>query len=206
MSLQFSAAWAELAATPTALFALVGVLALIIAFILVRRVQITTRMLVHMGLLLALAVLLHQLRLYHMPQGGSITCGGMVPLLLLSYRYGPSIGCLAGFAYGMINLIQDPFILHPLQLIFDYPLPYMCLALAAALPKHMYISTAMAFGARFLCHFISGAVFFGSYAPEGTSPYLYSLTFNAAYLLPDFLICFLLLKFLPIKRLLAAMH
>ena len=60
-----------------------------------------------------------------MPQGGSITCGAMLPLLFIAYRYGPGIGCLTGFLYGLINILQDPFILHPLQVLFDYPLPYM---------------------------------------------------------------------------------
>ncbi|HEV2093551.1 MAG TPA: energy-coupled thiamine transporter ThiT, partial [Rubrobacter sp.] len=39
--------------------------------------------------------------------------------------------------------------------------------------------------ARFVCHFISGIVFFASYAPEGWNPYLYSAAYNAAYLVPS---------------------
>jgi thiamine transporter len=81
----------------------------------------------------------------------------------------------------------------------------MVLGLAALFPQHRYLSTIIAFLARFACHFISGAVFFASYAPAGTSAYLYSLTFNATYLLPDCLICLLLLKILPVSRLLRAM-
>ena len=162
-------------------------------------------MLVYTALMLALTIVLHQLRLYHMPQGGSITFGAMVPLLFIAYRYGSGVGCLAGFLYGMLNLLQDPFIVHPLQVLFDYPLPDMVLGLAALMPRHLYMSTALAFLCRFLCHFISGAVFFGSYAPEGTSPYLYALTFNATYLLPEFVICFVLLKILPVQKLIHAM-
>ena len=201
----FFASSAELMAHPTSLFTLLGVLLLILLFLYARRIKFTTSMLVYIALMLALTILLHQLRLYHMPQGGSITCGAMIPLLLISYRYGSGVGCLTGFLYGMFNLIQDPFIVHPLQVLFDYPLPYMVLGIAAAIPRHMYLGTAAAFLARFLCHFISGAVFFGSYAPAGTSPYLYSLTFNATYLLPEFIICFVLLKVLPVHRLLHAM-
>lgn len=195
----------ELLAHPASFFALLGVLLLIALFLRLRHVQITTVMIVYIGLMLAVTVLLHQLKLYHMPQGGSITCGAMLPLLFIAYRYGPGIGCLTGFLYGIINILQDPFLLHPVQVLFDYPLPYMMLGLAALWPKHRYISTGLAFLGRYLCHFISGAVFFGSYAPEGTSPYLYSLVFNATYLLPEFFICFLLLKVLPVSRLLHAM-
>ena len=39
--------------------------------------------------------------------------------------------------------------------------------------------------ARFLCHFVSGVVFFASYAPEGWNVYLYSAAYNAAYLVPS---------------------
>jgi thiamine transporter len=43
-------------------------------------------------------------------------------------------------------------------------------------------------------------VFFGSYAPEGVSPVWYSLVFNATYLVPEMLICCLILKVLPVKK------
>ena len=162
-------------------------------------------MLINVALMLALTIVLHQLRIFHMPQGGSITLGAMVPLLFLTYRYGAGIGCLAGFLYGMINLMQDAFILHPLQVLFDYPLPYMALALAAVLPGRFYAGALLAFAGRFLCHYISGVVFFGSYAPPDTSPYLYSLVFNATYLIPEAIICLVLLRVLPVPRLLSAM-
>ena len=170
-----------------------------------RRIHFTTSMLINVALMLALTIVLHQLRLFHMPQGGSVTLGAMVPLLFLTYRYGAGIGCLAGFLYGMINLMQDAFILHPVQVLFDYPLPYMALAVAATVPGRYYTGAALAFAARFLCHYISGIVFFGSYAPPEMSPYLYSLVFNATYLVPEAVICLLLLRVLPVPRLLAAM-
>ena len=135
--------------------------------------------------MLALTILLHQLRLYHMPQGGSITCGAMIPLLLITYRYGCGVGCLTGFLYGMINLLQDPYVLHPVQVLFDYPLPYMALGLAALLPSHRWLSTLAAFIGRFACHFISGAVFFASYAPIGENVWIYSLIYNATFLVPS---------------------
>ena len=81
----------------------------------------------------------------------------------------------------------------------------MALAIAAAVPGRIYLGAVLAFAARFLCHYISGVVFFGSYAPPDTSPYLYSLVFNATYLVPEAVICLLLLRILPVPRLLAAM-
>ena len=187
---------AELLAQPTSLFTLLAVLIFILGYLQMRRIRFTTSMLINVALML---------RLFHMPQGGSVTLGAMVPLLFLTYRYGAGVGCLAGFLYGMINLMQDAFIVHPLQVLFDYPLPYMALALAAVVPGRFYAGAALAFTARFLCHYISGVVFFGSYAPPDTSPYLYSLVFNATYLVPEAIICLVVLRVLPVPRLLAAM-
>ena len=195
----------ELLTQPASLFTLLAVLIFILGYLQMRRIHFTTGMLINVALMLALTIVLHQLRLFHMPQGGSITLGAMVPLLFLTYRYGAGIGCLAGFLYGMINLMQDAFIVHPLQVLFDYPLPYMALAVAAAVPGRLYAGAVLAFSARFLCHYISGVVFFGSYAPPDMSPYLYSLVFHATYLVPEAIICLVILRILPVPRLLAAM-
>ena len=196
----------ELFSHPTSGFAILGLLLLVGGGLYIKRVRLTTPIIVHIALMLALSTILYQLRLFHLPQGGAVTLGAMVPLLLLSWRHGPGIGTLSGFLYGMISLLQDPFILHPVQVLFDYPLPFMAMGLAGLLPQRIYLATALAFMGRFLCHFISGLVFFGSYAPEGMSPAIYSLTLNGSFMLTEFLICCVVLKFLPVQRLLAAMQ
>ena len=115
---------------PTSVLALFGVLILIAAAIQARKIKLTTKILVNISLMLALATVLHFLRLYHFPQGGSVTLGAMIPLLMISFRYGAGIGTLAGFTFGLINILQDPFVVHPIQVLFDYPLPYMAMGLA----------------------------------------------------------------------------
>ena len=196
----------DLLANPAATALLIGLLALVLGFIRIRQEELSTHTIIFAALMLALAVILQQLRLFHMPQGGSITAGSMVPLLLIAYRFGPGMGMLTGFLYGMINLLQDPFILHPVQVLFDYPLPFMAMGLAGLSPHHPFLGTTAAFCGRFACHFLSGVVFFGSYAPAGTSVYLYSFLFNITYLVPEFLICCVILKLLPVKRLISAME
>lgn len=191
----------EILAQPAVLLALMGVLVMIFGLMRIRREKMDTSVLINSALLLALAVVLEQLRIFHMPQGGSVTAGAMVPLLLIACRFGVGTGVLAGFAYGMINMLQEPFILHPVQVLFDYPLPFMAMGLAGISRQHIYWGTGLAFLARFVCHFISGVVFFGSYAPEGMSPVWYSLVFNITYLVPEMLICCLIFKVLPVKKL-----
>ena len=189
----------------TSFFALLGVLILILFVIYSRRIKFTTKMLINISLMLAMATVLQYVRLYHFPQGGAVTLGGMIPILLIAFRYGAGVGTLTGFIFGLINLIQDPFILHPIQVLFDYPLPFMAMGLAGIFPRKIFLSTLLAFCGRFICHFISGVVFFASYAPGGMSPIIYSLIANATYLVPELLICLLILKILPVQRLVDAM-
>lgn len=205
METTFSSKLAMIAESPSSIFALVGLVALILAFVYIKKIKMNTRMMVHIGLVLALTVVLHTLRLYHMPQGGSVTLGAMIPLLLIAFRYGPVGGYLAGFVYGLINLIQEPYILHPVQVLFDYPLPYMALGLAGYFKERILLGAIVGVCGRFICHFISGVVFFASYAPPGVSPYWYSMVFNATYLIPELMICLVILRVLPVKRILFQM-
>lgn len=193
-------------ASPTSIAALAALMIFIFALLRVKKITLTTRMITHIGLALALAAVLHAVRIYHLPQGGSITLGSMIPILLIALYYGAEVGYLTGFLYGMINLIQDPFILHPVQVLFDYPLPFMALGLAGYFKERMMLGTTIAVSGRFICHFLSGVVFFASYAPPGMSPYLYSLVFNGSYLVPELVICLLIMRVLPVKRLEMTIH
>lgn len=189
-----------LAQNPIETLTFIGIFIFFLFFIYINKIKFTTRLISHIGITLALTIILHFIRLYHMPQGGSVTLGGMLPIILLSLYYSPSVGYLTGLIYGFINFIQDPFILHPLQVLFDYPLPYMMLGIVGYFKNHIYLGTILAVSARFLCHFLSGIIFFGNYAPEGTSIYAYSFFFNISYLLPELVITLILLYLLPLNR------
>ena len=187
-------------ASPTTLLTLGGIILLVVALLRMKKVTFTARMMAHIGLALALATILHAFKLYHMPQGGSITLGSMIPLLLMAFFYGPAVGYLTGFLYGLINLIQDPYILHPVQVLFDYPLPFMALGLAGYFKKRYLVGTVVGIIGRFIFHYISGIVFFASYAPPEVSPYLYSFLFNASYLSMECIVCVVIMRMLPIER------
>lgn len=149
-----------------------------------------TRVLAEAALAIALAFVLGLITVFRMPLGGSISLE-MVPLVLLALRQGWKVGVLAGAAYGLINLAISPVILHPVQVLFDYPLPFAALGLAGLFSptvRGAIIGTVVAVLARFAAHFVSGVVFFASYAPEGWNPYVYSAAYNAAYLLPSLVI------------------
>ena len=196
---------ATILAAPSSLVVLAIVLTGLISLLLRSGRHLTISELTTTAMLIALAAVLGYFRIFHMPQGGSVTLGSMLPLLMIAWRFGAGAGALAGFIYGLISLLEDPFIVQPVHVLFDYPLPFMAMGLAGLLPGHRCAGAALAFCGRFLCHVISGVAFFASYAPASMSPLWYSLTFNASYLVPELAICFLLLWLLPVTRLLDAM-
>lgn len=198
--MKINKAISALGSDSTSLFALIGMLALIVFYIYISRTKITTKMLVNTAMLVALAAILHQIKIYHMPQGGSVTAASMVPLLLIAFAYGPGMGMLGGFIFGIINFLTSPYIVHPVQVLFDYPLPFMAMGLAGYFKDKFMIGAVVAMALRLLCHFISGLVFFASYAPTGMNPAVYSLVFNGSYIIPNLLITLLVLGLLPTKK------
>jgi thiamine transporter len=149
-----------------------------------------TRVLTEAAIAVALSFVLGLFVLFKMPFGGSVSLE-MIPLILLSLRQGWKVGVVAGAAYGILDLALDPFVVHPLQLLLDYPLAFGVLGLAGLFKptvRGAVIGATVAVLARFICHFLSGVVFFASYAPEGWNPLLYSAAYNAAYLAPSLVI------------------
>jgi thiamine transporter len=190
----------EVSAHPTSIVALVGVLILIVAFIRIRKVKITTKMITQIGLALALSAVLQMFKIYHSPQGGSVTLGSLVPILIIALVYGPEVGLIAGFLHGMLTLVLDPYIVHPVQFLFDYPLASMSLGLAGYFQNNKLLGVIVAVFMKFICHFISGAVFFGSFAVKGQSAIAYSLIYNSTMFFEG-AICLIIVAILPIKML-----
>lgn len=186
---------------PASLAAILGVLILAIALIKFKKITFNTRIITHVGLALGLSTVLAIFKLYELPAGGSITLGSMVPIILIALFYGPEIGFLTGLLYGVISLILNPYILHPIQVLFDYPLPFMALGAAGYFKDKKITGTIIAIFLRFVFHYISGIIFWASSAPKGTSPYLYSLIYNGSFLGIDGIICVAIIAALPVKQL-----
>ena len=173
-------------------------------------------MLAFAALSIALSFLLSNIRLYRMPQGGSVTPASMLPLMLFAYAFGLAPGLLAGLAYGALQLIQMPTILTPFQVILDYPLAFAVLGFAGLLRgwvqkggneyAALSIGVTLAQLLRFACSTLSGVLFFAEYAEgSGYGPLLYSIVYNGSYMLPETLIC-LAVALLVGKRLAAMMR
>ncbi|MDR1205670.1 MAG: energy-coupled thiamine transporter ThiT [Peptococcaceae bacterium] len=163
-----------------------------------KKVQWNARMISYAALAISMSFVLSYIRIYRMPQGGSLTLGSLLPLMLFAYAYGPLAGCVAGAAYGMLQLLQDMYMVHPVQLLLDYPLAFAAVGLtglASRLGRPSGLSGRLFIGiwagglARIVFHVVSGAVFFGMYAPEGQNPWVYSTLYNLTTLLPDVALC-----------------
>ncbi len=163
------------------------------------RVKIMTEV----GLAVSLAAVLNFMPLWKMPQGGSVSLE-MLPILLVTLRWDWKTGMLAGAVYGFLQLIINPYIIHPAQLLLDYPVPYLMLGLAGfiilqkkdslkANSLRLFLSISLGGAGRFLSHLFSGAIFFGQYAPEGQNPWIYSAIYNLSYLIPSLILCYILL-------------
>jgi thiamine transporter len=153
------------------------------------------RMIAEVGVTIALASVLHMVKLWQMPQGGSITLGTMVPLFILAFRRGPAIGMIAGALYGIFEgwiLSGGKNFYHPVQVVLDYPLAFGLTGLAGLFVRWPAFGVVVASLARYASHVVSGVVFFAQYAPKGQPVLLYSLGYNAFYLGPDFLIAIVL--------------
>ena len=181
--------------------AALGVVLLIIAR---GHIRWTARMLANAALCLALAFVLSYIKLFDLPQGGAVTAASLLPIVAFAYSYGLAPGLVVGVAYGLLQMIQDPWIVTPVQAILDYPLAFACIALAAVarkLPDSWGWLAGMALAAvgRFVCHTFTGVVFFAEYA-EGTgmSPFVYSVSYNS-FVFVDMAICAVVMAFPQVR-------
>lgn len=142
--------------------------------------------------MVAVAFALSFVKVYHLPQGGSVTLGSMVPVLLFAARRGSGAGIMAGAVYGILQAIIEPVFVHPAQAILDYPLAFGLLGLAGVFGADILKGALLGVFGRFLSHFISGVIFFAQYAKGNV--YAYSAIYQASYLVPELIISVLVLR------------
>lgn len=155
------------------------------------------------SLLIALSVILGNIKIFEMPQGGSITLMSILPIVLCGYLLGTKRGVLAGICVGLLNLIFGPYIIHPVQLFLDYPIAYGALGLSGlvsnsknGLTKGYLIGLA----GRYICAFLSGWIFFGAYAPESFNAVTWSLWYNFTYLAAEGILTIIIINIPSVKK------
>ena len=166
-----------------------------------------SKQLVFSAACLALAFLLSYIQPYKMPWGGSVTLCSMLFVTLIGYWYGPKIGITAGFAYGLLQFVQDggSYILSPLQACLDYIVAFAALGLSGLFYKKangLLQGYLFAIFARGVFHTIGGYLYWMDYMPENFPSSLaaiYPIAYNYAYILAEGLITIVILSLPPVK-------
>lgn len=166
--------------------------------------RINTRTCVMIALFAAIAFLLNNIKLFTMPYGGSVSLCSMMPVLLLAVLLGRRAGMLCGLVLGCLSMINGVYIIHPAQFLLDYIFPYTILGLAGIRgwesKWNVFLYATFAVLLSVSCNILSGAIYFGSYAPDGMDPWIYSIIYNMmSNGLEGFLSIFTLLL-LPLQR------
>lgn len=164
------------------------------------------KQLVFSGVAMALAIVTSEIKFARLPMGGSITLFSMLFIVLIGYWYGLQAGLLTGFAYGLLQFILGPVFYTPLQLLVDYPLAFGALGLSGIFSGKKYgllIGYAVGVIGRYIFSIISGVLFFAHYAPEGMHPLVYSLGYNATYIVPEMAVTLILLAIPAVSKAMA---
>ena len=157
----------------------------------------STKMLALGAVCMALSNVLSMIKLFDMPQGGSVTPASMLPLMLFAYVYGVGPGMTVGAVYGVMQFIIEPYFLSVPQMLLDYPIAFAMVGLAGLFSKSenraLGLTAGVVLGSlgRFVAAVLSGVVFFAEYAGD-QNPWVYSIGYNGAYMLPECIICVVL--------------
>ena len=164
-----------------------------------------TKTITYGGLLTALAIVLNQFPLFSMPWGGSVTLLSMFFITLVGWLFGSKAGITAGVALGLIDLALGGFIMHPAQVLLDYPLAFGALGISGFFKdqKHgLYLGYVVGCIGRWFFVFLSGWLFFYIWAPEGWNYALYSAVYNIAYIGVEMIITLFVISLPPVRNML----
>ena len=171
------------------------------------------------GMAIALSTVLSMITVLKFANGGSITPASMLPLVFCALAFGPAWGIGISTVYGILQYIIAPYAVNIFSMFLDYPLAFGVIGLAGFLAVSkkvrmteknilnrvgllssplILLAIFISMSARFLCHFISGIIY---WTPVGENPWLFSLIYNGSYMLPELIItCVILIPLAAVFR------
>lgn len=161
------------------------------------------RVMVECAVMIALSTVLSMIKLIDLPYGGSVTIASMLPVIIISYRHGLGWGLGTGLVHAVIQQLLG---LSSLQwvstwqsilavVLLDYIIAFMVTGLGGIF-RHVVKNqaTALSLGTlfvcvlRYLCHVITGATVWAGISIPTKAALIYSLGYNATYMLPETII------------------
>ncbi len=163
------------------------------------------------AIMLALAFALSSAKLFEMPLGGSVTVASMLPIMLISFKWGTRAGLATSFLYSITQALQalaegnvfpycegiDTLVVC---IVFDYIFPFTILGLAGVFYGKLkntnvdfIVGASFVVFLRFCSHFITGVYIWKQWAPEGMGKFVYSFLYNGGFLGVDFAILMVVL-------------
>lgn len=155
------------------------------------------------AIMLALAFVLSMVKVVDMPFGGSVTAFSMLPIIVIAYRYRTAWGLLTGTTYALLQMLMGLKNLTYATsaaacvaiIMLDYIVAFAVLGLGGIFRgKIKNQSSAITAGAltvcilRYICHVISGCTVWAGVSIPTSDGLIYSLAYNAAYMVPETLI------------------
>lgn len=199
--------------TTTGIIIVASVIALLVVIAAVirqknasKKTTLTTKQLVYSAMAIALSLVCSMIKIWNMPMGGSVTLLSMLFIALIAYWYGPYVGIMTAVASGLVQFVIEPIFYTIPQMLLDYPLAFGALGLAGFFHKKKFglqIGYLVGVSGRFVFSTVSGVVFFASFAPEGMHPLLYSMGYQASYLIPEAVITLVIISIPPVSKALA---
>ena len=170
------------------------------------RKKLSIQQLAYCSMALALSFITSYIKIFELPFGGSVTAFSMLFIVLIAYWYGPKVGILLGFVFGILQFLQEPYVLSFFQVCCDYLLAFAALGLAGIFRKQKnglvkgYLVAVIARGAF---HVLGGYLYWMDYMPENFPKELsiaYPFIYNYSFLLAEALITIILLSIPAVKK------
>ncbi|MCR5767344.1 MAG: energy-coupled thiamine transporter ThiT [Lachnospiraceae bacterium] len=157
------------------------------------------------SVMLATATVLSLAKLIDLPYGGSVTIACMLPIIIISYRHGIKWGLMTGLVFGVIQQLlgintlsyATGWVSAVAIILLDYCVAFMVAGFGGIFRKKLSQPRALMFGAllicflRFICHVITGVTVWRDISIPGTAAFIYSLSYNATYMIPETIVTML---------------
>lgn len=166
------------------------------------KMKLNAKQLVFSAVAMTLAVITSIFTVYEFPFGGSITLFRMFFICFIGYLYGTKVGVITGAAYGILDFILKPYAITLIQPLLDYPIAFGCLGLAGVFSKSkngIIKGYLLGVAGRYICHVLTGVIYFSEFAGD-QNVLIYSLTYNASYIVPEAILTLLILAIPAVRQ------